>query len=202
MESLNSFIPALESIGVLGYWIVFLICLAEALPFVGLLIPGTVLVVFFGFLSAQGYLDMGDLIWFATAGAILGDLIGYYLGTQGMRFFHNENKILKLSHLDKGEKFFKKHGSKSIFFGRFIGPVRPIVPFIAGLSGMDKKFFLLWNVISGFLWSATFLLLGFFFSAVSSSIELWSRRTGIILLSVVVVGVFVRNMTRQKKSFE
>ena len=138
MEYLSSILPAIQHLGIFGYWIVLLVSLLESLAFIGTLIPGTIVVMLAGFLSAQGYLDLGDLIWFAAIGAILGDSLSYYLGTKGTKFFHNENKFLKFSHLEKGEKFFKKHGDKSIFFGRFIGPIRPIVPFVAGLFKMNK----------------------------------------------------------------
>lgn len=151
---------------------------------------------FLVFLSAQGYLDIRNLIWFAAVGAILGDGIGYYLGTKGIRFFRHENKILKLSHLEKGKAFFQKHGNKSVLLGRFISPLRPIVPFVAGLSRMDRKTFLLWNVISGILWSITFLLLGYFFGNALTAIEVWSTRAGILLLSLLVLMILIRIIVR------
>ena len=147
---LKLFLPAIEHLGALGYWLVLLISLLESLAFIGVIIPGSALVVAAGFMAAHGYFDIGDLIWFAAIGAILGDGISYYLGTKGTKFFRNENKILKLSHLDRGKHFFKKHGNKSVFLGRFIGSVRPIIPFIAGLSKMDKKAFFFWNIASAF----------------------------------------------------
>ncbi|MBI1960848.1 MAG: DedA family protein [Candidatus Liptonbacteria bacterium] len=164
----------------------------EALPLVGLVIPGTVVVVFFGFLSAQGYLEIGDLIWFSTIGAVLGDGIGYYLGGKGTRFFHDENKFLKTSHLVWGEAFFKKHGNKSVLLGRFVGPLRPIIPFVAGLFRMDMKTFLFWNVASGFLWSITFLLLGYFFGSALPAIKIWSTRMGVLLLILFAVVILLR----------
>ena len=96
MNFLNSFLPAIQHFGILGYWIILFISLAESLPLVGLIIPGSIIVGLFGFFSAQGYLDIGDLIWFSAIGAILGDGISYYLGTKGIKFFLQENKILKL----------------------------------------------------------------------------------------------------------
>lgn len=199
MEFIGSFLPIVKALGVWGYWIVLLISLAEALPFIGLIIPGSVLVGFFGFLSAQGYLDIRNLIWFAAVGAILGDGIGYYLGTKGIKFFRHENKILKLSHLETGEAFFQKHGNKSVLLGRFIGVLRPIVPFVAGLSRMDKKTFLFWNVIGGILWSIAYLLLGYFFGSALPVIEAWSTRGGIILLSLLVSIVIIRTVVRHKR---
>ena len=73
MDLINSLLPKIEHFGVAGYWILLLISLTEAIPFIGLIIPGTVAVVFFGFLSAHGYLEIGDLFWFSAIGAILGD---------------------------------------------------------------------------------------------------------------------------------
>ena len=178
MNFLTNILPSLSHLGVWGYWLVLLFSLLESLVFVGVIVPGSIVVVFAGFLSSQGYLDIGDLIWFATIGAILGDGISYYLGTKGTGFFRNENRFLKASHLEHGEQFFRKHGSKSIFLGRFVAPLRPIVPFIAGISGMKKGKFLFWNIISAFLWSASHLLLGYFFGSAFTAIEIWSTRVG------------------------
>lgn len=183
MEFFNHFLPTVQHLGIWGYWVVALISLLESLAFVGVVVPGAILIVLAGFFSAQGYLDLGDLIWFAAIGAILGDSLSYYLGTRGTKLFRAENKLLKLSHLEKGEQFFKKHGNKSVFLGRFIGPIRSIVPFVAGLSKMNKWSFLLWNVTSAFLWVATHLLLGYFFGGAIKTIEVWSSRTGIFIFS-------------------
>ncbi len=184
MNYLNHFLPAIEHLGVFGYWLVLIISLLESLAFVGIIFPGSVLVVAVGFLSAHGYFDIGDLIWFAAIGAIIGDGVSYYMGTKGTKLFRNENKILKLSHLDRGKLFFKKHGNKSVFLGRFIGPIRSIVPFIAGLSKMDKLSFLFWNIASAFLWAAAHLFLGYFFGGAVKSIEVWSTRAGVFILFI------------------
>lgn len=186
MNFITNILPSLSHLGIWGYWLVFLASLLESLVLVGVVVPGAVLVVSAGFLSSQGYLDIGDLVWFAAIGAILGDSISYYLGTKGARFFHNENKLLKADHLERGKQFFHKHGSKSIFLARFVGPLRAIVPFVAGISGMKKSKFLFWNIISAFLWSASHLLLGYFFGNTFSAIEVWSTRVVYAIGAVVV----------------
>lgn len=200
MDYLNYFLPAIEHLGMFGYWLVLLVSLLESLAFVGVIVPGSLLVIAAGFLSAHGYFDIGDLIWFAAIGAILGDGISYYLGTKGTRFFRNENKILKLSHLDRGKGFFKKHGNKSVFLGRFIGPVRPIIPFVAGLSKMDKKAFIFWNAISAFLWATANLFLGYFFGGATKSIEAWSTRAGVFMLflflTLFIIWLIIKKSSR------
>ncbi len=186
MNFLTHILPSLSHLGIWGYWLVLLAALLESLVFVGVVVPGASFVVIAGFLSSQGYLDIGDLIWFAAIGAILGDSLSYYLGTKGTRFFHNENKWLKADHLERGKQFFHKHGSKSIFLARFVGPLRAIVPFVAGISGMKKSRFLFWNIISAFLWSASHLLLGYFFGNAFTTIEVWSTRVGYAIGITVV----------------
>ena len=163
MDYFNFLLPTLEGLGRLGYWLVLLISFLESLPFIGTIFPGSTLVIFAGLLASQGHFSIFILIFFAAVGAILGDVLSYFLGTRGKDFFKNENKFLKLSHLEKGEEFFRKHGNKSVFLGRFIGFLRPIVPFVAGLSKMDKAKFLLWNITSAFLWSIFYLSIGYFF---------------------------------------
>lgn len=115
MELFNSFLPKFQHIGLWGYWVLLFISMGEATPLLGLLIPGTVFLMLFGFFSAQGYLDIGDLIWFAAIGAIMGDALSFYMGQKGTQLFHHENKILKLSHLDRGRHFFEAYGSISVF---------------------------------------------------------------------------------------
>lgn len=191
MEFVNSLLPTIEHFRVLGYWIAFLIALLETLAFVGLAVPGTALIILTGFLSARGFLDVGDLIWFVAAGAIVGDAISFYLGKRGEKFFNKNSRIFKSSYLEKGEALFKRHGGKSIVIGRFIGPLRPIIPFIAGLSKMGAKKFFSWNILGGFAWSILFVLLGFFFGQAWRAIEIWAARIGVFLFALFALFVLV-----------
>lgn len=189
MDFIQHLLPTFEHLGIFGYWVAFLAAFLESLAIVGTFIPGAIIVIIFGFLAAEGYFDIGDLIWFVALGAILGDVISYYLGTKGKMFFKNENKLLRLSHLETGEEFFKKHGNKSIFFGRFMGPLRAIVPFVAGLSKMNIKIFLFWNITSGVLWAIIHVLIGYFFGGTMSVVEAWMGRIGFIIMGLILVSV-------------
>ena len=157
----------------LGYGLVFLMAFLESMVFIGVAVPGATLVILAGFLSSQGYLDISGLILIATLGAVLGDSLSYYFGTKGTGFFHNENKWLRAEHLDQGRAFFDKYGSVSIFWARFVAPLRAIVPFVAGISGMDKNKFLFWNVFSAFIWATFHLLIGYFFGNHLAVVETW-----------------------------
>jgi membrane protein DedA with SNARE-associated domain len=162
MQIENSFLPMLEHPAMWGYWLVLLLAATEAVPIAGAFVPGASLIVLAGVAGASGLLEVGSLIWFATIGAVLGDGLSYYLGTRGKRLFRPGGRWLDPAYLAKGEAFFRRHGNKSVFLGRFMGPIRGIIPFIAGLLAMDKRTFLLWNVLSGVLWATTHVLAGYF----------------------------------------
>jgi len=201
MDFLHSIFPNIQHLGLWGYWLIFLIAFLESLVLVGSILPGSTLIIFAGFLSAHGYLDIGDLIWFAAIGAILGDGLSFYLGRQSTRFFRLENKILKLKHLERGQVFFQKHGNKSILLARFIGPIRSIVPFIAGLFKMKKWPYIFWNVTSAFLWAPAYLFLGYFFGGSLKTIELWSTRFGIFLLFLFLLFLLIWILVKKSGPF-
>ncbi len=195
-----SILPTIQHVGYFSYWFVFLAAFLESFVIVGAVVPGATVVVLAGFLSSQGYLDIGDLIWFAAFGAILGDNVSYYLGTRGIKIFRHENKWLK-EVLSKAKRFFEKQGSKSIFLGRFIGPIRSVVPFIAGLSGMRLRTFLFWNIVSGLLWASANVLLGYFFGDALGIIGKWSTRAGIFMVVVTISVILVRGIIKYLRSF-
>lgn len=183
----------------LGYGFVLLVSCVESFALVGDLFPGAALVVLMGFLSAQGYFDPWSLLFFASAGALFGDLISYWFASSGRRFLSKENKILKPDRLEEGERFFQKHGSKSVFLGRFIGSIRPIAPFIAGLEGQDKRTFLLWNITSAILWSIVHVGLGFLSGVVTKEIGVWSTRTSLPLFSIFIWLAIILYIVKKSK---
>ncbi len=189
MEYINTLLPAIEHFRMLGYWAVLLVSLLESLAFVGVVVPGAVFVVFAGSLAAKGYFDLGDLFWFSFAGAILGDGISFRMGKGGHIRFREENRIFKPGLLEKGKVFFARHGGKSIFLGRFVGLIRAVIPFVAGMSGMEAKKFYLWNVASAVLWAAAHLLAGYFLGQAWRIVEIWSTRFGIVLAAMLLLAV-------------
>jgi len=202
MHLINWLLPTLEHFRMLGYWIVFAVAVLESLAFIGLLIPGTAFVLLVGFLSTQGYFDVVDLIWITALGAMVGDGISYVLGKKGTSAFNEKNRFFSKTNLEKAEIFFKHHGNKSIFLGRFIGPIRPIIPFVAGMSRMLSRKFFFWNVISAFCWAISYVLVGYFFGATLHIISRWTVRIEIILGAMVLTGIIVYVWRRWKKKRE
>jgi len=189
VEYFRTILPAIEHFRILGYWVVFLVSTLESLAFVGVVVPGAVFVVFAGSLAARGYLDLGDLIWFAAAGAIFGDGISFRLGRGGHIRFDPGNRIFKPSLLETGRAFFDRHGGKSVFLGRFVGLVRAVVPFVAGMYGMEPKRFYVWNVASALLWASAHLAAGYYLGQAWRAVETWSTRLGLVLAAVLLLAL-------------
>lgn len=169
--------------------IIFLIALTESLFIIGLLVPGTVLMFGVGTLVGTGVLGIQETLLFAFLGAVAGDGLSFWFGRHYHRQFSNIWPMKQSpQYLDKGAFFFEKHGGKSILFGRFIGPIRPIIPAIAGMMGMSVPYFFTMNILSAAVWAPFYLIPGIVFG---SSIELASqvgvRVMGILILLLVVV---------------
>ena len=182
MESwLQQFIDLLPN-GQTYLLVLSLIAFAESLPAIGLIVPGSTLIVFAGFLVLHGKGSLLLLILVTMIGAFFGDLFSFWLGS------HYGSKLLKLSYFQRyhksannSEHFFIHHGGKSIFFARFLGPIRGITPFIAGLAGMKKGVFFMYAAISAVLWGICYPGLGYLGGNSWQSAQSLSARFGLIV---------------------
>ncbi len=145
---------------------VFLVALTESLAIVGLMVPGAAMMVGAGALIAAGALDFGPVCLWAIAGAVAGDGLSYWLGR------HYRERLTSLwpftrypESLAGGVRFFEKYGGKSVAFGRFVGPVRAVIPLVAGMLGMPTGRFLVANILSAIAWAPAYLLPGIVFGA-------------------------------------
>ncbi len=191
MPDINLLLGLLTKFSWLGNWLFFVLAFIESAPLVGMFIPGATLVTIGGFLSSQGYLHAWDIVFFATLGAILGDFFSYSLGRWGGAWI-KEKKIINHSILLHGEQFFYKYGNKSILWGRFFGPIRAIIPFIAGLLRMKRRPFILWNIISAIGWAMLNVGAGYFSGSLIVTIfKRWSKGiTYILILSFIVASFY------------
>lgn len=138
------------------------IALFESLALIGLLLPGVVLITATASLAGHQDMAVTSLLLAAFIGAVLGDGISFALGyTQRERV----TRLWPLSRhpewLARGARFFQRYGSLSVFFGRFVGPVRPVIPLIAGMLHMAPRTFLWANLASAALWSPAYVLPGY-----------------------------------------
>lgn len=174
-----------------------LLALVEGIVGLGLIVPGAVLTVFGGFLVYHGKGDLFTVLAAASLGSMTGDIISYLLGARFSNRLWGRGLLRK--HVDlllKAQSFFFDHGGKSVFFGRFIGPLRGLVPFIAGAAHMRPLPFLGWAVISGILWGTGYPGLGYLGG---SSWELASRLSGGFGLLIALLALFVAFVVWRKR---
>lgn len=201
-NSLQTFLSFLQAHLWLAYTTIFIIALSESLALVGLIIPGAILMFAIGTLITTGHLDFITTAIWAALGAVAGDSLSYWLGA---RYRQQLQNLWPLSRypgvLDKGINFFQRHGGKSVLFGRFVGPLRPVIPAIAGMLGMSRRQFLLTNILSGLAWAPLYLLPGMAFGL---SLELAGEVAGrmmIWLLALFVSLLLVIWLARHVYSF-
>lgn len=204
-DAIYYFLPIIDQLGLWCYIVVLLLCFLETLAFIGTILPGGLMIIFIGFLAAWSPLNIWVLVLFAALGAIIGDSFSYWLGTKGTCWFKNENVLLKISHLEKAQVYFNKHGDKSIFLGRFIGVIRPIIPFVAGLSKMNIKVFLFCSIVGGFLWSASHLWFGYFLGNSVEELQA-AKKTEILFvlipIFIVIIWVVIERRNKTVKLIE
>jgi membrane protein DedA with SNARE-associated domain/membrane-associated phospholipid phosphatase len=155
-----------HSLGDWAYLLIAVIALAETAAFLGFIAPGEFTVILGGVLAGEGTLSIQLLIGIVWAAAVAGDSIGFYLGHHyGRNFVLRFGPRVRLSEerLTQVEAYFRRHGGKTIFFGRWVGFVRPLMPFTAGTSRLPYRRFLPYDVLSAGLWSAALCLLGYVF---------------------------------------
>jgi len=182
----------IDWIGSHPHWagaIIALVAFSESLALVGLVVPGALMMFAAGALIAGGALDFWSIFLWAVAGAILGDGLSYWLG------HHYRNRIAEFwpfrrhpELLGRGEAFFHRHGGKSILLGRFIGPVRPVIPVVAGMLDMPPVRFYVTNVLSALGWAPAYLLPGMAFGASLVLAGAVAGRLAMLVALVVVAG--------------
>ena len=168
--------------------ICFLAAMGEALFLVGLFVPTTVVLVGAGTLVGLGKLDPVPLFIWTTLGATAGDAISYWIG------YTFKDKIKTMWPLNKyadivesGEKFFQKHGGKSVFIGRFVPGVKSVVPGIAGMAGMNFTRFSVVNVTSAFAWTVVHIAPGIIAGSALDAIGQISGRLALVLGALLVI---------------
>ena len=155
-----------SGLGEWAYLLVAFMAMAETAAFLGFVAPGEFTIIFGGVLAGEGTLSIQLLIGIAWASCVVGDSIGFYLGHRlGRRFALDHGPKVRLTEerFLKVEDFFRRHGGKTIFIGRWLGLVRPLMPFTAGASGMSYGRFLPYDVLGAGLWATTWCLVGYVF---------------------------------------
>jgi membrane protein DedA with SNARE-associated domain len=156
--------PTLDFISAHSGWafpVMFITSFGESFAFLGLLFPGTSILIVAGTLMSAGSLPYWPVLAGAIIGAVLGDSVSFWLGR---RYGGGLCRVWPFTRnpdlLPSGMRFFAKHGGKSVFIGRFFGPVRAVIPLAAGVLRMPRGPFWLANVTSAIVWAPMLVFAG------------------------------------------
>ncbi len=168
-----------------GWALVFLVAFLESLVLIGILLPGIMILFGVGALIALDVMDLVPIWIAATTGAFLGDGFSYLLGRRyGERLLDLWPFSRYPGLMERGHEFFDKHGPKSVVAGRFIGPLRPIIPAVVGMMGMLPSRFVAADILACVTWAPSFLIPGIVFGA---SLEVASEYTGRLTVMLIIL---------------
>lgn len=179
----------IQAIGVLG---IAAIVFAESGLLIGFFLPGDTLLFTAGFLAHQGVLGVNVhvMVFILFVAAVLGDNVGYWFGQKiGRKLFKKPDSIFfHQDNLKRAEAFYEKYGALTIILARFTPVVRTFAPIVAGVSNMDYRKFMLFNLIGGVLWAGGITYLGYYGGAFleAKGIDVEALVVPIILLAVFV----------------
>ncbi|WP_324642882.1 DedA family protein [Pseudarthrobacter sp. LT1] len=162
-------------------------------------LPGDSLLFTAGLLHQQLNLALPLLIGVITAAAIGGDQVGYLLGRKfGRRWFKDDARILKTSHLTVTEEFFRRHGGAAVILARFVPMVRTFAPVTAGIARYEYKAFTVWNMVGALAWATSVTLLGTWlghYEIIAKNIDV----IAVVMVLVSVVPWIVEYLKRRRK---
>jgi membrane protein DedA with SNARE-associated domain len=179
--------------------LLFVLLLLESF---GLPLPGETALIACSVLASQGALSIVAVVTIAALAAILGDNLGYWTARRGGRALLDRYSVTRryaARYLPRGERFFARHGGKTVFVGRFVAVLRVTAAWIAGLSHMHWWRFLAWNAAGGVVWATLVGLVSYFIgSAAAKAIGTYGLIAGAATIVITVVGLLlVRRLERR-----
>jgi membrane protein DedA with SNARE-associated domain len=167
--------------------------------------PGETALVLAAVLASQGKLQIELVIVIGVASAIVGDNIGYLLGRHFGREVLSAPGPLhhhRVRAIAAGDRFFKRHGPKAVFVGRWIALVRFATAWLAGINGMRMRTFFFWNALGGITWGVTYGLVGYFGGKAAAKVLSRVGIAGAVVLVAVTVLGYVIVKRRERRAAE
>jgi membrane protein DedA with SNARE-associated domain len=180
----------------------FLLFLLVAMESAGIPLPGETALAAAGVLASRGDMNIVAVIVVAATAAIVGDNIGYWAGRLGGRKLlqrwqpleRHASRVLPWS-----ERFFERHGPKTIFLGRFIAVLRVTAAWLAGVSKMHWWLFFFWNAAGGICWAIAVGLVAYYAGqAAAEAIGRYGLIAGAAIVVLLLVGAFVFRFIRRR----
>ena len=181
-----------------GYWVVFVGVFKNA----GVPVPGETALLAGAALAHFGRLSLPWVIVAAIGGAVLGDNLGFLVGRRGGRALaerYGRRVGLTRHRLAQFDRFFERHGGRTVFIARFITGLRVFGAVLAGASGLRWPTFLFYNATGALVWATTFGIIGYLVGESWDVLERWVGRTGLIAFGVVAVVILVAVMRASRQ---
>jgi membrane protein DedA with SNARE-associated domain len=178
---------------------------AVAIESFGVPVPGETALIAFGVLASQGHYAIAAVIAVATAGAIIGDNLGFWLiGRKGGRALLARSAWLerRTQHvLPRAEALIERYGGRAVFFGRFVSVLRETIAWVAGLARMSWPRFLFWNALGGVVWATAVGLLAYFGGkALADSVGRYGLYAALVIVFAVALVVAGPRLIRRLRS--
>jgi membrane protein DedA with SNARE-associated domain len=182
------------------YPVLLLLVLMESL---GVPLPGEIALVTAAAYAASGHISISIVIVLAALGAIIGGMLGYWIGVKGglpLVTRYGGYIGVRKSHIDRAHAFFERNGSKTILFGRFIAILRTWAAVVAGAAAMSFTTFVTYNTIGSIVWAIVFGLLGYYFGRDLPLLERYISRASFGVLIIGAVGIALFFLIKRRRS--
>jgi membrane protein DedA with SNARE-associated domain len=160
----------------------------------GIPLPGETALVAGAALAKHGGLQIEVVIAVAAAAAIIGDSAGYAVSRRyGRKLLTRPGRTQtrRMEVLTRGEAFFDRHGPKAVFFGRWITGLRVWASWLAGITHMPYRQFLMWNALGGITWAITIGLVGYIVGTAAEQIISTAGLGAAIVVGVLVIAAII-----------
>jgi membrane protein DedA with SNARE-associated domain len=185
----------------ISYGLVLLFALIAA-ESAGVPLPGETALIAAAILAARGHYSIVSVIVVAAAAAIIGDNIGYWIGrTGGRALLERWGPVRRYAGraLPPGERFFKKHGGKTVFIGRFVAVLRVTAAWLAGITHMTWWRFFLWNAAGGIVWATGVSLLAYYFGkAAADAVATYGVYALVVIVVAAVIAFVVMRVLKKR----
>lgn len=198
ISNLTNFI--IQTISNSGYAGIFFLMVAESalIP-----IPSEVIMPFSGYLVSTGKFNVVAVIMAGSIGNLIGSLIAYFVGAYLGREFvlrYGKYVLLKKSHLEIAESYFKKYGNMATFISRLLPAIRTYVSLPAGVAKMNLKKFTAYTFVGSIIWNSALTYIGITLGEEWNSIRKYSAYFDAIVIIAVIVAIILYWRSRRKES--
>lgn len=166
-------------------------------------LPSEVILPLAGFTASQGSLHLFAAIVWTTAGSLVGAItlyyLGFVLGRERIRHYANKLPLVKVSDVNKAERWFTKHENQAVLFGRMIPVVRSLISIPAGIEKMPMKLFVIYTTVGSLAWNTILISAGYLLGEQWHLVETYVGILQYVVIAAVLIFVTYFVVTRLKK---